>query len=433
MSRSTDGPGTEERVFAALPPARGRGFAVTWWGRAWLKALEESALDGEQLRLGRARARAGAVGAVVVRPGRITAVVRDRDGTAHRADVVWRELPDEAWERFLGLAADRAGHVAALLEREVPPHLVEDAAAVGADLLPGIGDLEPSCSCEAWDHCPHTAALSYQMARLLDEDPFTLLLMRGRGERRLLGALRERSAARAESRDRGVAAGDGGPEGVRADEAFAVRTTLPELPEPSALPDAPGEPPALGTGAAPPPGVDPAVLEALAADAAARAHRLLADALAPGHVDRAPQTPPEPVRDAVRLAAAAEQVPGAWARLAAGSGRRPAELARAVRAWRLGGEPALAVLEGRDGPGPEALARAADRLAGAWEPDERPPLRAAGPGRWTIPGAGAQLRVDREGRWWPYAREAGDWVPAGPPDRDPAAALAAVTTGRADG
>ncbi|MCZ0982668.1 hypothetical protein O1L60_37395 [Streptomyces diastatochromogenes] len=49
----------------------------------------------------------------------------------------------------------------------------------GLDLLPGIGDLEAECGCEAWDHCPHTAALCYQVARLLDEDPFVLLLMRG--------------------------------------------------------------------------------------------------------------------------------------------------------------------------------------------------------------------------------------------------------------
>jgi hypothetical protein len=34
-----------ERTFAALPPAHGRGFAGTWWGQAWLKALEDTALD----------------------------------------------------------------------------------------------------------------------------------------------------------------------------------------------------------------------------------------------------------------------------------------------------------------------------------------------------------------------------------------------------
>ncbi|MET9662511.1 SWF or SNF family helicase, partial [Streptomyces sp. NPDC006510] len=188
----------QERTFAALPPAHGRGFAESWWGRAWLKALEDTALDGQQLKKGRRFAREGRVGAVSVRPGRITAVVRDGDSSTYRSDVLLQELSEADWEQFLGMAVDRAGHIAALLDREMPPHLVEDAAAAGVELLPGIGDLDPECSCDAWDHCPHTAALCYQVARLLDQDPFVLLLMRGRGERRLLDELQVRIAARAE-------------------------------------------------------------------------------------------------------------------------------------------------------------------------------------------------------------------------------------------
>lgn len=188
----------QERTFAALPPAQGRGFARTWWGQAWLQALEETALDGQQLKKGRRFAREGRVGAVSVRPGRITAMVRDGDSSTHRSDVLLQELSEADWERFLGMAVERAGHIAALLDREMPPHLVEDAAAAGVELLPGIGDLDPECTCDAWDHCPHTAALCYQVARLLDQDPFVLLLMRGRGERRLLDELQVRIAARAE-------------------------------------------------------------------------------------------------------------------------------------------------------------------------------------------------------------------------------------------
>lgn len=198
----------EERTFAASTPAHGRGFAGTWWGLAWLRALEDAALDGAQVKVGRRLARAGAVGAVSVRPGRVTAVVQDRDGTAHRADVLLQELPSDRWDRFLDMAAERAGHVAALLDREMPPHLVEDAAAHGVELLPGLGDLEARCDCGAWDHCGHTAALCYQVARLLDEDPFVLLLMRGRAERALLDELQDRSVAP-------VAEAEATPEGVQ--------------------------------------------------------------------------------------------------------------------------------------------------------------------------------------------------------------------------
>ncbi|WP_086731278.1 SWF or SNF family helicase [Streptomyces carpinensis] len=406
-----------ERTFAALPPAQGRGFARTWWGHAWLKALEDTALDGQQVRTGRRLARAGAVGAVSVRPGRITAVVQDPDGTAHRADVLLERLSEDQWARFLDLAVERSGHLAALLDRDLPPHLVEDAAAFGIELLPGIGDLEPECDCDAWDHCGHTAALCHLVARLLDQDPFVLLLMRGRDERALFGELRARDAA----------ADAAEPDGVDAAEVFAAGYVLPPLPP---LPDplaAPGLPPSLVTDAVPAPGVDPAALEFLAAQTAAAAHRWLGGALEASSESHLADGDLSVAQDAVRLAAGA---PGSLLsdgevldRLARGSGRSGEQLVHAVRAWRAGGVAALSVLEEEWTLGPEAHARARAALESAWEGDERPPLRAAG-NRWTVVGTGQQLRVGRDGRWWPYRMEDGHWVPAGGAARDPASALA---------
>ncbi|WP_329341867.1 SWF or SNF family helicase [Streptomyces sp. NBC_00663] len=406
--------GTTERTFAAFPPAQGRGFAQTWWGQAWLKALEDTALDSQQVKTGRRLARAGAVGAVSVRPGRITAVVQDRDRTPHRADVLLEELSGEQWDRFLETAVERAGHIAALLDREMPPHLVEDAAAAGVELLPGLGDLEPRCDCGAWDHCGHTTALCYQVARLLDQDPFVLLLMRGRAERALLDDLQARTAAPAP-----VEASDL-REGVDAAEAFVAGGILPPLPEPPELPEGPGTPPSLDTETPPPPGVDPAALEFLAARTAAEAHRLLLEA-------RRGQGSPEELtlgQDAVRLALG-DPGPAVAERLAAGSGRDMEGLAAAVRAWRYGGVAALSVLEEERAVVGEELARARAVLDAAWDDDERPPLTARGD-RWTVPGTGSQLRLGRDGRWWPYREERGRWVPAGAPAHDPATALASA-------
>ncbi|MFF1836381.1 SWF or SNF family helicase [Streptomyces sp. NPDC058231] len=411
----------QERTFTALPPARGRGFAESWWGRAWLQALEDTALDGEQVRKGRRFAREGRVGAVSVRPGRITAVVHDQDTTAYRSDVLLQQLSEEEWDRFLDMAVDRAGHIAALLDREMPPHLVEDASAAGVELLPGIGDLDPECTCEAWDHCPHSAALCYQVARLLDQDPFVLLLVRGRGERRLLDELQVRIAARAaanpsdEENDR--------RRGVPADEAFAARDILPPLPAPPPLPAEPGPAPSLDTETGPEPGLDPAALEVLAADSAVRAYRMLADALSPSHEQQPVQDGLTPEQDAVRLTADARPEPWIVSRLATGSGRQRTALDVAVRAWGHGGAAALTVLDEEWTPDPESLARARARLAAAWEEGDRPRLRAAA-NRWTAADGDVQLRFGRDGRWWPYRKEHGRWIPAGPADDDPATALA---------
>ncbi|MET9293960.1 SWF or SNF family helicase [Streptomyces sp. NPDC003077] len=440
--------GVPERTFAALPPARGRGFAQTWWGRSWLQALEDTALDGGQVKEGRRHARAGAVGAVSVRPGRITAVVRDRDGTAHRSDILLQELSAADWDRFLDVVADRAGHIAALLDRDMPPHLVEDAAAAGVELLPGIGDLEPECGCGTWDHCAHTSALCYQVARLLDQDPFVLLLVRGRGEQEVLEDLQARSTALAQGqapedaadgiaereREPGGAQGgsvSGSPggfgPGVPADAAYAAGAGTPPLPAPPPAVTEPGGAPVLGGGASPAPGVDVPALEFLIADTAARARRLLADALSPGHPEAPPPAPLTPAQDAVRLAAAGP--PSAVAvRLADGTGRGPRGLALAVRAWEQGGAAGLSVLDEEWTPDPAALARATAQLAAAWEGDaSRPALRTRG-NRWTVVGGDAQLRYGRDGRWWPYRKERGQWTPAGPAADDPAAAFATAVT-----
>ncbi|MFJ6938684.1 SWF or SNF family helicase [Streptomyces sp. NPDC101132] len=450
-----------ELTFPALPPAaHGRGFADTWWGRAWLRALEHSALDGAQVKLGRRVARAGGVGAVSVRPGRLTAVVTDGDGEAYRTDVLVRCFDAGDWDRLLAVAAAESGHIAALLDRVVPPELVQDADAAGVELLPGIGDLEPACECGEWDHCAHSVALCHEVARLLDHDPFVLLLLRGRGEGEVLDGLQVRAAGVAGAgAGAGVGAGAGagsgagalggvgggadgagaagggdgveGEEGVDAAEAFATAAILlaplPELPD---VPGVPGVPPSLDTEREPGGGVDVDALEFLAESAARVAHRMLAEAVAPGHEVRGYEASLTPDQDAVRLAADAADL-RVLGRLAAGTGRDRRGLALAVRAWRYGGAAALEVLEEEWDPGREDRARMRAALAAAWEEGEGPVLRGVR-NRWTVRDSGAQLRYGRDGRWWPFREEAGRWVPAGAGEPDPAAALSVLEPGDPD-
>ncbi|MFI7214297.1 SWIM zinc finger family protein [Micromonospora maritima] len=263
------------RSFPAFGPGRriGRRFADTWWGNAWIESMEHAALDPAPLARGRRYAFAGQVGPITVSPGRIGAPVHDGDPEhPHDTVVRLRALTDAQWDRLLDAVAARAGHIAALLDRDMPHDLVATADAVGVRLLPGYGDLDPECDCPSWDHpCRHAAALCYQAAWLLDRDPFVLLLARGRAEPDLVAELRARNARRSVT-----AAGVDGATGVPATQAYAA--------VPAALPG----PPAAVTG--PPlhlgpllaghdaPGVDAAALATLAADAARRARRLLGGA-----------------------------------------------------------------------------------------------------------------------------------------------------------
>ncbi|MFC8419543.1 SWIM zinc finger family protein [Streptomyces sp. NPDC057236] len=406
--------GDLRRTFPAFPPraSDGEGFAETWWGDAWVTALEEGALDAARLARGRGYAERGHVDAITVTPGLVLAYVRGGRPRPYRVQVRLRTFTDADWERFLDAAADRPGHIAALLDKEMPQSLAD----CGAALLPGPGDLVPRCSCpDSGDPCKHAAALCYQTARLLDADPFVLLLLRGRGERQVIDALSRLSATRAARAARGRE-----PEplpGIRAADVLARRDRgLPPLPAPSPPPPHPGQPPVYP---AAPGGPDPFALDQLATDAAARAHALLTTGRDP--VGRLTLW-----QDAVRLAAAR---PGSgltaatrtlYSSLARAAGRTPAELARAVAAWRQGGPTGLAVLEEPWDPPAGRFDRARPLLLAADLPAFRPWRN-----RLTHPRGHVQLRLGRDHLWYAYESEPDhdDWWPRGTPDPDPVGAL----------
>jgi uncharacterized Zn finger protein len=439
------------RGFPPFPaqPGRRSTRGESWWGRAWVQALEDTSLDSDQLRRGRRYANSGQVGTITVSPGRIAAMVHGPEDSYESAVLVDR-LSDDEWRRFLDQVGARAGHIAALLDGEMPHDLVEAAADAGVPLLPGIGDLDPSCTCDGWElPCQHAAAVCYQLGWLLDEDPFVLLLMRGRSRESLLDDLQHRmiagvplapgnsdqpgsvSSGAVEAGAVEAGAVRAGPEsgsaareglaGTLAAEAYAL-SALPDLPEPPDLP-AKAEPDDIViNGTQPPPGMEPATLPLLVLDAARRARALLS-ALLTGA--------PEPWlldewQDAVRLAA---DYPVLTDRLSTATGR-PAELAVAVQAWSYGGAAGLDVLEHTWTPDPSELARARTELLAAWDDPNNLEIAVNGNQLTTTAGtAVSQLRLDRLdrlGRWHPYRRTDDQWLPAGPADRDPTSLLAVL-------
>ncbi|OSZ55298.1 hypothetical protein OQI_39355, partial [Streptomyces pharetrae CZA14] len=107
------------RTFPALPPQPSTGdgrFAETWWGNAWITALEEGALDAARLARGRGYAEQGRVDAITVTPGLVLAYVKGSRPRPYRVQIRLRTLDDADWERFLDAAADRPAHIAALLD-----------------------------------------------------------------------------------------------------------------------------------------------------------------------------------------------------------------------------------------------------------------------------------------------------------------------------
>ena len=424
-SKTTADRGAAARRFPALPPAPGRrAFASSWWGQAWVEALEDTSLDSGRLARGRTYARRGAVGEITVSPGRITAKVHGSAPRPYTSSVQIKPLTDGEWDRLLGAVAASGLHIAALLERDMPESLVEDADKAGVFLLPDREELEPQCSCPDWGYpCKHAAALCYQIARILDEDPFVLLLMRGRDENTIMAELQRRNLEHAAVEPpKGIAPT---ATGVPARDAFAAwRERPPVALEPIDPVTQPGPGAVLET-ADPPPGVDPSALEMLAADAAERAATLLRAFLAAPADEHDADPPPllpalDARSDAIRLLAGERRDVEVFTRLAAALDFDPMHLVRAMTAWRHGGEAGLEALEQPWTPPSPDLARARTLLEAGFE-GEQAPAPKSWRNRWTFEDAQLQLRYGRDGHWHPYTRRGdGAWWPAGIGSADPA-------------
>lgn len=177
------------------PARRGGARARSWWGKAWVRAVEESAYDERGLRAGRTLARAGATGGLTVDAGTVVAAVRDRD-QLHAVRVVVPVWDPADRAAFVEVVAAESGRVAALLAGELPHALVEHAEEAGIELLPYGGELESTCTCDGWlQPCTHALAVLSQVAWLVDDDPLELLRLRGLARDELLAALHETSLA----------------------------------------------------------------------------------------------------------------------------------------------------------------------------------------------------------------------------------------------
>jgi len=170
--------------------ARIRGAAArstTWWGRALVRSFEELTAEAGDLATARALARAGRLGAIVVLESMASAVVDPGSTGPLMAQVKVDRLDADDWTTFAREVARESGYAAALEAGELPVDLVEHSDEAGSELLPGPGDIDTACDCDAWAQpCVHALALLYQLAWQVDRDPYVLLLLRGRTREALL-------------------------------------------------------------------------------------------------------------------------------------------------------------------------------------------------------------------------------------------------------
>lgn len=362
-------------------------FGQTWWGKAWLKALEDGAMaDSARLSRGRSYARQGKVFVTELLPGLVSARVIGKE--EYSTDLSIRLLSDEQWEVVNDTMAERARYAAALNAGQLPSALESELDSLGVSLLPRVGDLLGDCSCPDWgEPCKHVAGLCYLVCGLIDLDPFTLLQLRGRSRNDIVESLRRR-------RQRASGGQPAAPEAVGVDARAAFDRNLAPLPNSisaASLGSAGRAKGRLRHLTAPPldAGLDTAELAKLAADASLRARRIVF-----GDGDSGLSL--SVTADAARRIAANPSDTEQLQQLQENLGLPAEELAGLAIAWRHGGPQGVAISSLSWQP-PKATA--AQGLKALGEGSRLSANRVSGK---TRAGEGVQLRIDRQHRWWRF-------------------------------
>lgn len=168
-------------------------FAKSWWAARWIAALEK-VVDARRLGRGQTYARGGQVLSLTEEKGAVRAVVQGSRPTPYNVTIKLRPLNRGQWRAVIDALAGRALFAAQLLAGEMPQEIDKVFAAAGCSLFPATReDLQTSCSCpDSANPCKHVAAAHYILGEQIDEDPFLLFRLRGRGQEEVLSALRTR-------------------------------------------------------------------------------------------------------------------------------------------------------------------------------------------------------------------------------------------------
>ncbi len=172
------------------------------WSERWFRLLAEQGLESHLLRRGRSYVRRGRVRAVEIQVGRVSAQVEETGREPCQVSVWVERLSDPEWNQVLDVMGSQALFAAQLLTGDMPAQVEELFTLAGASLLPSAQEMEHRCSCcqtSKEQPCQHVAAVHHLLGRMLDDDPWLLLRLRGRDRQQILQALRQRRSNGSES------------------------------------------------------------------------------------------------------------------------------------------------------------------------------------------------------------------------------------------
>ena len=159
-----------------------RQYGTTWWGAAWLSALERVD-DANRLPRGKTYANQGHVEKLEFNAEacRIEALVSGSAYYPYEVEVGMKPIAERDAKRLAAAIAAEPDLVAALMDGELPKDLAELCEGLGIELFPkNWRSMKLRCSCpDSARVCKHIAAVFFVMADRIDMDPFFIFRFRG--------------------------------------------------------------------------------------------------------------------------------------------------------------------------------------------------------------------------------------------------------------
>lgn len=157
-------------------------YGKTWWGNAWVEALERIDFHTNRLPRGRAYAGGDRVKHVEITPkGNITAKVKGTRIRPYSIEIGLRKFNTKEIQIIQELIKGNPLLASQLSMGKLPENLLELLAKKEVQLLPDSWEqIAAQCSCPDWANpCKHLAAVYYILANEIDKDPYILFKLRG--------------------------------------------------------------------------------------------------------------------------------------------------------------------------------------------------------------------------------------------------------------
>ena len=164
-----------------------RKIATTFWGLSWCDNLEAYSDFANRLPRGATYVRNGSVVDLVIKSGRIDALVAGSE--TYTVKITIESLPKPVWNKIKQDCSSSIDSLLDLLAGRFSDGVMQRLTQQKDGLFPSPKEIKMQCSCPDYSYCcKHLAAVMYGIGHRLDKQPELLFLLRDVNHQELISA-----------------------------------------------------------------------------------------------------------------------------------------------------------------------------------------------------------------------------------------------------